>query len=379
MSLTYLPFLEVLRDVSGGTKKVKKQDYQPKGLIPVIDQGKSLIGGYTDNIEDQFKKTKLPVIIFGDHTKNIKFIDQPFAMGADGIKILKPTSDKYYEKYIYHYLCQLRLTNGGYDRHYKYLKRISIPIPSLREQKRIAAILDQADALRNKRRKSITKLDELLQSVFLDMFGDPVTNPKGWDKHSLNGLLNRVESGWSPNCENKPARNDEWGVLKLGSVTWGKYNALENKAFPVSKEPRPELEVKKGDLLFTRKNTYDLVAATAYVWDTQPKLMIPDLIFRLAIKDKTIINPIFLWQQLANTHMRKSIQNLAGGAAGSMPNISKAKLNCVEVVVPPVDLQKKYASLLMTHRKQFEIYMHSKRSIDLIFASLQQRAFRGDL
>ena len=104
------------------------------------------------------------------------------------------------------------------------------------------------------------------------MFGDPVTNPKGWNKQPLSDLLSNIESGWSPKCDDKPVREGQWGVLKLGSVTWCHYNASENKALPITEQPRLALEVKAGNLLFTRKNTYDLVAAAAYVWDTPSKI-----------------------------------------------------------------------------------------------------------
>ncbi len=84
MSLKKLPFIDVIKDVSGGNKKVKKKEYQTQGIIPVVDQGKTLIGGYTNNLEDQYCKTELPVIIFGDHTRIIKFINQHLQWGLMG-------------------------------------------------------------------------------------------------------------------------------------------------------------------------------------------------------------------------------------------------------------------------------------------------------
>ena len=114
--------------------------------------------------------------------------------------------------------------------------------------------------------------------------------------------------------------------LKLGAIPQCKYDDSQNKALPPENQPRLELEVKTGDLIFSRKNTYDLVTAVAYVHETKPKLMLPDLIFRVCISPYSQINSKFIWQLLIQTNQRKEIQKLAGGAAGFIPNISKKKL-----------------------------------------------------
>ncbi|MEB3122309.1 MAG: restriction endonuclease subunit S, partial [Snowella sp.] len=171
-----LPFLEVFNDVSGGNIKTPQKDFLDQGKIPVVDQGQQLVAGYV-NDQTRICKTKPPVIIFGDHTRAIKYVDFDFAMGADGIKVLVPKIESD-PKFLYYVLCSLNIPNAGYSRHYKYLKETEIPLPPLDEQKRIARILDAADELRAKRRQALAELDTLLQSTFLDMFGDPVTNPK---------------------------------------------------------------------------------------------------------------------------------------------------------------------------------------------------------
>ncbi|MAQ17832.1 MAG: restriction endonuclease subunit S, partial [Sandaracinus sp.] len=258
------------------------------------------------------------------------------------------------------------------------LGKVEIPLPPLAEQKRIAGILDAADALRAKRRESLAQLDTLLQSTFLDMFGDPVTNPKGWDKATV-GHLVRIEGGWSPKCLKRPPAEDEWGVLKLGAVTYCEYRPEQSKSLPANLVPRPENEVRKGDVLFARKNTHQLVAACAYVHTTRPRLMFPDLIFRLTPSGASRLEPPFLWQQLIAPRMRARVQSLAGGAAGSMPNISKAKLRSVELVVPPPDMQKHFAKVVDMVEEQKAKHDAHLVELDTLFASLQSRAFRGDL
>lgn len=326
------------------------------------------------------------VLVAGNGDLNVKYYNGKFDAYQRTYIIESQDKTLLDTRYLYHfldrYLVHLRGQSiGGVIKYIKLgnLTDANLPLPPLPEQKRIAAILDQADALREKRRAAIAKLDELLQSVFLDMFGDPVTNPKGWDVSTLSNLLLSIDSGWSPKCEDRPANINEWGILKLGSVTWCNFNPSENKALPNGARPRPELEVRPGDILFSRKNTYELVAASAYVWETRPNLMLPDLVFRLILKNENAVIPIFLWQQLVNGHMRKGIQSLAGGAAGSMPNISKAKLKAVQVITPPIELQQRYVNVIQSYRRQNLRMQESLYKLDSLFSSLQQRAFRGDL
>jgi len=259
------------------------------------------------------------------------------------------------------------------------LGKLQIPLPPLAEQKRIAAILDAADALRAKRREALAQLDALLQSTFLSLFGDPVSNPMGWPKTSIENLVDNIDSGWSPTCLDRSATDDEWGVLKLGAVTYCEYRENQTKALPHELTPRPEIEVRKGDLLFTRKNTYDLVAACAYVHETRPKLMLPDLIFRIRLSKSHGTEPTFIWQQLIFPRLRKHIQTFAGGAAGSMPNISKAKLRAIELITPPLPLQQKFAAIVESIERQKAAQRAHLAELDALFAALQHRAFRGEL
>jgi type I restriction enzyme S subunit len=262
----------------------------------------------------------------------------------------------------------------------EFFRAFEFRVPrSILAQQRVARILDAADALRAKRREALTQLDTLLQSTFLTLFGDPVTNPMGWPKTSIENLVDNIDSGWSPTCLDRSATDDEWGVLKLGAVTYCEYRENQTKALPHELTPRPEIEVRKGDLLFTRKNTYDLVAACAYVHETRPKLMLPDLIFRIRLSKSHGTEPTFIWQQLIFPRLRKHIQTFAGGAAGSMPNISKAKLRAIELITPPLPLQQKFAAIVESIERQKTTQRAHLAELDALFAALQHRAFRGEL
>lgn len=259
------------------------------------------------------------------------------------------------------------------------LEKVPIPLPPLEEQQRIADVLDRAEELRYKRREAIAQLDILTQAIFLEMFGDPVRNPKRWKRLPFAELLDNIDSGWSPICLDRPVSDGEWGVLKLGAVTWCEYNSKENKALPLGVKPNPALEVKTGDLLFTRKNTYELVGACAIVRETPPRLLMPDLIFRFRLRADAAVNPYFLHQLLIYPTKRRNIQKLAGGSASSMPNISKAKLQTILIEVPPLNLQQEFAHRIEAVEKLKAAHRASLSELDALFASLQHRAFRGEL
>ncbi|GAX37303.1 restriction endonuclease subunit S [Nodularia sp. NIES-3585] len=302
------------------------------------------------------------------------------------INALVCNKDIVFPRYVFHYCQTLEslIRHQGASTTLPLLPKgrfqeIEIPIPPLEEQRRIAEILDHAEKLRSKRREAIAQLNTLTQAIFLEMFGDPVKNPKGWKRLPFAELLTNIDSGWSPICLDRRVFGEEWGVLKLGAVTWCEYNPTENKALPPGVEPNQNLEVKSGDLLFTRKNTYELVAACALVRETPPRLMMSDLIFRFRLCADAGVNSYYLHQLLIYPTKRRNIQKLAGGSASSMPNISKAKLQTTLIEVPPLALQQEFTQRVEAVEKLKASHRALLSELDALFASLQHRAFRGEL
>ena len=176
------------------------------------------------------------------------------------------------------------------------------------------------------------------------MFGDPNENPRGWEKAKLRDCLLRIDSGKSITCESHARTGNLPAVLKLSSVTYGEFNPDENKQLPSADLFVAEAEVKTGDLLFSRKNTLEYVGMSALVKETPPKLMLPDLIFRLVPKPN--IRPQYLHQLINHSQFRSAISSLASGSAGSMPNISKQKLFELEIPLPPLQTQIDFEPLV---------------------------------
>ncbi|MEN6509967.1 MAG: restriction endonuclease subunit S [Smithella sp.] len=191
MLLKMINFRNAVVDATGGQYKVLKRDYLSEGRIPVIDQGQAFIAGYANN-DDAIFTGKLPVVLFGDHTLALKYVDFPFALGADGVKVLS-INNALEPKYVYYYWQSCAIQSRGYSRHFKYLRDVQIPLIPISEQRRIVEILDQADALRKKRSVADAKAARILPALFYKMFGDPATNPKGWPVAPIGEMVTPIE------------------------------------------------------------------------------------------------------------------------------------------------------------------------------------------
>ena len=163
-------FLDIFEDVTKEGRKIPTTEYKNIGKHPIIDQGQQYISGYTDEEEGLF--SDLPAIVFGDHTRVLKYINIPFFLGADGVKLLKSKIKKIDYKYLYYALCNVQIPNTGYNRHYKWLKETNIKIPPLETQHKIAATLDKVTHTIDLCNAILEKLDLLVKSRFVEMFGD---------------------------------------------------------------------------------------------------------------------------------------------------------------------------------------------------------------
>lgn len=196
MSLVEYSFSKIVKDITSHFAKIKKGDYLEEGEIPIIDQGAGFVAGYTNQSKISGFRG-VPLILFGDHTRILKYVDFPFTIGADGVKVLSVDPDVVYPKFLYYQLKSINIPSAGYSRHFKFIKNSKLQIPeSLADQKRIAYVLSRCEELIAKRKESIALLDDYVKSVFLEMFGDPVKNEKGWNEEALS-QLGTIDRGMS--------------------------------------------------------------------------------------------------------------------------------------------------------------------------------------
>lgn len=307
------------------------------------------------------KKGDIILVKDGATTGKVSFVDDTFPFEKVAINehvFLIRTKEEYYNKYIFYLLYSefgkknvlndfRGATIGGIS---KEFVNFNIKIPKIDEQIRIVKKLDKVQELINLSKEQNGLLDKLINNKFIDVFGNPNTNDKKFKKIKLRECLINIDNGKSFVCENFSRDNDYPAILKLSAVTYGYYNQEENKALIDKKMYIPNVEVKKGDLLFTRKNTPELVGMSAYVYDTLPNLMLPDLIFRLNTTEEC--NKVFLWKLINHKMFRKNITQISNGSAKSMSNISKERLMDLEIILPPIELQNKFADFIEKIEKQ---------------------------
>jgi len=392
-----VPIADFCETGSGGTPSRAKESLYFGGPIPWVKSGELR--------ENTIRKTEETITVLGLKESAAKLLPRGALLGAlygatvgrvgilgieaatnQAVCHIIPDQRRADRQYLFYALqaqvptwLSRRVGGGQPNISQGIIRETLIPLPPLDEQKRIAYLLSKVEGLIAQRKQHLQQLDDLLKSVFLDMFGDPVRNEKGWDKKPFSELLTDIQSGKSPTCEARPAGSDEWGVLKLGAVTSCVYKEGDNKALPVDIRPHSAVEVKVGDVLFSRKNTYELVAASAYVFETRPKLLLPDLIFRLAIRGDVELNPIYLWQLLISQSQRRAIQSTANGAAGSMPNISKANLNQIRIPCPPISIQNTFAQIVSKIQGLKSSLQASLDHHETLYAVIADRAFKSEL
>ena len=250
-----------------------------------------------------------------------------------------------------------------------------IPLPPLAEQKRIAAILDAADALRAKRREALAQLDTLIQSTFLDMFGDPVTNPMGWKERTLgelgqDGFLN----GLSPSTKGTV----DGEVLTLSAITRGRFDFAAKKSARFDKQPSSSQKLSTDTFLICRGNgNRRLVGTGAYPDRSSNRVCFPDTMIGVAISP-TLLAAAYLQSVWRTRQVRMQIERGARTTNGTH-KVNQRLLSSIVFPVPPADLQRRFATIVESIEEQKARQRAHLAELDTLFASLQSRAFRGDL
>jgi type I restriction enzyme S subunit len=369
-----LAFDDAVEEASGGNTKTPLSAYFSSGVLPIVDQGEGLIGGYSDDLSAACR-APLPLVIFGDHTRRLKFIDFPFGMGADGVKVLipKPGIDA---KYLYHFLRALELPAAGYDRHFKYLKRTKVAVPPLSEQRRITEILDRAETLRAQRRQALAQLDALGEAIFLEMFGDPVRNDKQWPKVEL-GELGDVQGGLQLSA-GRSSLPETVPYLRVANVHRNRLELGEIKTFKATLPEFERTKLQVGDVLIVEGHGNAEEIGRCALWDGSiPNCSHQNHLIRLRPNTAKAIPP-FVASFLNSPGGRQGLLRASNTTSG-LNTISVSKVRTCPALLPPLALQLAFAARLERLAQVKCVGEQSVAELKALFASLQHRAFRGEL
>ncbi|MGK2925258.1 MAG: restriction endonuclease subunit S [Lysobacterales bacterium] len=255
------------------------------------------------------------------------------------------------------------------------LKALKIPLPPLPEQRRIAEILDKADALRAKRRAALAQLDTLTQSIFLDMFGDPATNPKGWPVAALKNCVAKIQIGPFGSLLHQEdyigggiplvnPKHIQRGVIEIGgdeTVTPEKYKELR------------VYHLAPGDVVMGRRGEMGRCAIVDAA--SCPLLCGTGSLFLRP--DKTQTTSVFLRAMLSSEAIKSRLERLSLGQ--TLPNLNSRIVEGLEIPLPPVTVQRAFADRVTANKALGTLQQNSLTWLDALFTSLQHRAFRGEL
>jgi type I restriction enzyme S subunit len=252
------------------------------------------------------------------------------------------------------------------------LKNIEIPLPPLPIQKKIADILDKADALRKKDQQLLQKYDDLAQAIFIEMFGDPVKNEKAWKIGTIRDIADEVKYGTS-----KPA--DESGIqpyLRMNNLTYsGEWNFKDLKYISINGNEKYKYSLRRNDLVFNRTNSKELVGKTA-VYDKDEEVIIAGYLIRVRFTKNG--NPFYVSGFLNSKFGKSILLNMCKSIVG-MANINAQELQNIKLPIPPIEVQDEYSTKIAVIKKMKYVVSRSVIQSENIFQSLIQQAFKGEL
>ena len=285
-------------------------------------------------------------------------------------------------RYVYHHLkCFWSRANGSsqYGSATNYIRMgnfedYTLPVPPLVEQRRIAEVLDRAEALRVKRRAALAQLDSLTQSLFLDLFGDPATNPKGWPAITLGDALVAIRNGANAEQRTEPGG---WPITRIETIADGTINMERVRWIEPDDSLTAGFQLQPGDILFSHINSVEHIAKTA-LYSGEPTPLIHGInLLRLRPKLDSV-DPVWLLHLLKHdvvrTHFRTRCKRAVNQASLNQPDIKS-----LGTFLPPVSLQREFARRVTAVEALKTAQRAALAELAALFATLQHRAFRGEL
>lgn len=381
-----LPFPETLEQLSiPKPRKLLARDYKPKGQIPVVDQGQQFISGWTDD-ETLTIRDGLPFVVFGDHTRMFKYVDFPFALGADGTQLLKPTKD-FNPRFFYYACLQLPLPNRGYNRHFKVLKEQTFPKPPRPEQEKIAALLLQAQRAIEAEENLITNARELKQSAMDHLFtrglrsesqkeSDIGPLPQSWKLRPLEELREFLQYGTSVKCDYHGKGRP---VLRIPNLVDGDVRTTDLKWCELTEREVTSLQLEHGDLLFIRTNAVRERVGTTAVYRGDPKgALFASYLIRARLKQSDIEPDFYQYFSMTAAGVAQ-LSGRSSPAADGKFNINTKTIDSVCVPLPSLDEQRKIISILQTIDRKMSVHQRKRATLQELFNTLLNELMTGEI
>ena len=321
----------------------------------------------------------------------VHYQDGKFALANLLVALLPNENSKCFAKYLYHFLMTRKnellvpLMQGTANVSLKEqdIAGVKIPLPPLAEQRRVvariealAAQIHEAHTLRHQAAKEA-------EALYSQQLGVALTpHSEGWKRETVTDVIKSMDAGWSPQCDDIPAGEGKWGVLKTTAVQWCDFQPQHNKALPTTLRPIPEYSVKEGDVLATRAGPRKRVAVVAAVRRDEPRLTISDKLIRLRT-DRKKIEPRFLELSLASPFSQEHLVQRKTGLADAQVNISQTILKATPIAFPPLPEQRRIVAELDALQAEVDalkrLQAETAAELAALFPALLDRAFKGEI
>lgn len=323
-----LPFESVFYDATRLAKKIPQSDYLPKGYYPILDQGKKYISGYYNDNLGLF--SDVPAIIFGDHTRIIKFITSPCFIGADGVKLLKfKTKDN--PKYLYYALQSLKIPNTGYNRHFRLLKEAKIRICPKNIQEKIVLILDKIKSIIENKNRQIENIDIIAKSRFIEMFGDVK------ESRPLCELVEFLSRGKAP----KYVGGSSVKVINQACIYWDQIK-YENIKFNDENRISNDAIIYDYDLLINSTGTGTLGRCNMFTRKDRSTYVADSHVTIIRVKSD-LINSYYLKSFFSLVYTQNELYRKCVNGSTNQIELSKEKLLKFKIKTPPINMQLEYS------------------------------------
>ena len=379
-----LPFAGCLKKVnSKKVPSIKKNDYQESGEFPVIDQGAAFISGWTDSTESVIFDN-LPVVIFGDHTRIFKYVDFPFAMGADGTKLLYANDEFMDALFFYYVLLNLKVPNKGYNRHYRYLREFSVVCPPLPEQRAIARILQTIQEAKAARQREIS-LERERKAVLMEYLfshgtkGEPRKQteigeiPESWEVVELGDLID-VKHGYAFKSEYFVESGDvvltPGNFLVTGGLYWGAKTKFTSQQFPA------EFLFEPGDLVVVMTDltpTTKLLGASAFI-PKGKRILHNQRIGKILLRDN-LTSKDFIYWVFNSKSFRKHMALTATGS--TVRHTSPGRIKNYSFGLPLNCEQQEIAEILHTCDTKIAALEQEAARLDELFHAMLDELMTG--
>jgi hypothetical protein len=354
-------FLDVMYDDTKNARKIKSCDYNHEGKYPIIDQSSKNVIGYTDEIDGLYND--VPVIIFGDHTRRFKLVEEPFFIGADGTKVLKLRSSVYDYKFIYYYLLHKKIPDTGYNRHFKWVKELEFPEIPRSIQSDIVKKLEVLNDLISSKNKLLESFDILIKSRFVELFGDVVLNTLNWPLVKLSDIAEyRIGLTYKPDAISSSGT----AVLRSGNIQNSQL-CYEDIIY-VNSKVEPKLLLKNHDILMCARNgSQSLVGKVALIENDISNTTYGA--FMIAISSKYYV---YLFEYFRSQAFRRLI---SVGSTTTINQVTTRMLNSIVIPLPDLETINRFA---LYHSQINKLKSDVQKSIEetqLLMDSLMQEYF----